>query len=112
MGINMESGLGSLYKIGSDNVPKKMVSPVTISNGLTWSHDNKTFYYIDSPTYKVSAYEYDNDSGEICMSIRSKKMTPTFCEKRKFNITMKFFQQINELCSTSKQTMFLEFRTA
>ncbi|XP_043289097.1 uncharacterized protein [Venturia canescens] len=65
MGIELEPELGSLYRIGSDNVPKNMISPVSISNGLVWSHDNKTFYYIDSPTLQVWAYDYDLETGEI-----------------------------------------------
>lgn len=67
MGIEMEPDLGSLYKIGLDNLPKRMVVPVSISNGLTWSNDNKTFYYIDSPVRKVWAYDYDNEASEISM---------------------------------------------
>jgi sugar lactone lactonase YvrE len=33
---------------------------VTISNGLAWSKDSKTFYYIDTPTRKVMAFDFDS----------------------------------------------------
>ncbi|XP_034943078.1 regucalcin-like isoform X2 [Chelonus insularis] len=56
---------GSLYRMGSDGIPKKMVSPVCISNGLTWNHKNDTFYYIDSPTRQVVSYDYDYNTGDI-----------------------------------------------
>lgn len=59
-------GQGSLYRIGADLKPQPILRNVTISNGLTWSHDNKTFYYIDSPTKQVRIYDYNDATGEIC----------------------------------------------
>jgi len=38
---------------------------IGISNGLAWSSDMKTMYYIDSPTKKVVAWDYCLDSGSI-----------------------------------------------
>jgi sugar lactone lactonase YvrE len=42
-----------------------MVPGVWISNGLAWTRDEKTMYYIDSPTQKVVAYDYENSTGRI-----------------------------------------------
>lgn len=56
---------GSLYRFGADYVPKTMATSLTISNGLAWSHDNKIFYFIDSPTYEVFAYDFDEKTGDI-----------------------------------------------
>ena len=42
-----------------------MLSGVTISNGLAWSVDHKTFYYIDTPTREVKAFDYDLATGQI-----------------------------------------------
>lgn len=36
---------------------------VTISNGMAWTKDNKTLYYIDSPTQQVNAYHFDLEKG-------------------------------------------------
>jgi sugar lactone lactonase YvrE len=55
---------GSLYSFDGKSVIK-LLDSVTISNGLTWSPDHKTFYYIDTPTRKVRAFEYDLETGAI-----------------------------------------------
>jgi len=41
------------------------LSSLDIANGLAWSSDNKTFYYIDSLTYRVDAWDYDSVGGVI-----------------------------------------------
>lgn len=56
---------GTFYSIGSDFVPKTQISPVTISNGLAWNMEDDTFYYIDSPTHQVWAYNYDAKTGVL-----------------------------------------------
>jgi len=38
---------------------------IRISNGLTWSPDHKTFYYIDTPTREVKAFDYDVKTGKV-----------------------------------------------
>lgn len=57
---------GSLYLIDDTLDPKKEITPVTISNGLAWNIDDNTFYYIDSPTRQIAAYDYDPNNGTIC----------------------------------------------
>ena len=55
---------GSLYKIERGKVIK-VISNVTISNGIAWSKDNEIMYYIDSPTKEVAAFDFDFIRGEI-----------------------------------------------
>ncbi len=49
-----------LYRISKDGTEiKKIVSEVTLANGLDWSVDNQTFYFIDSLEHCVDAFSYD-----------------------------------------------------
>lgn len=58
--------IGSLYSIGNDFTLKKQISPVSISNGLAWNPNNDIFYYIDSLSYQIVAYNYNSQTGIIC----------------------------------------------
>lgn len=59
------AGKGNLYCLGADHRVELKIPGVWISNGLAWTEDERTMYYIDSPAQKVVAYDYDKASGEI-----------------------------------------------
>jgi sugar lactone lactonase YvrE len=59
------TGKGSLYCMDTDLSVRKMVDNVTTSNGIVWSLDHKTMYYIDTRTKRVDAFDYDLASGDI-----------------------------------------------
>lgn len=63
---DVTSNQGSLYRIDDTLEPKKEITSVTISNGLAWNIEDNTFYYIDSPTRRIAAYDYDPNNGTIC----------------------------------------------
>ena len=56
---------GSLYRMEPDGRIEKVLSDVTISNGIGYSPDNTVMYYIDSPTQCVDAFDYDKATGAI-----------------------------------------------
>lgn len=56
---------GSLYVLNRNLVITKKMENVSISNGMAWSLDHKTFYYIDTPTFSVAAFDYNIETGEI-----------------------------------------------
>lgn len=56
---------GIVYCLHPDLQVTEKIGQVTISNGLGWSPDHQTMYYIDSQTRNVTAYDYDAASGTI-----------------------------------------------
>ncbi|MCM3004230.1 SMP-30/gluconolactonase/LRE family protein [Priestia koreensis] len=65
MDINDTEGKGSLYCLDVNQELTKKLDNVSISNGLAWSPDQKTLYYIDTPTQHIFKFDYDVESGEI-----------------------------------------------
>ena len=65
MADDMAEGAGALYCLDTDRTVRRMIEKVTISNGLVWTLDTKYFYFIDTPTREVAAFDYDIDSGNI-----------------------------------------------
>ncbi|MBI3151852.1 MAG: SMP-30/gluconolactonase/LRE family protein [Chloroflexi bacterium] len=64
MDMNEKDPSGSLYSFDGKQVTR-LLDGICISNGLAWSPDYKTFYYIDTPTREVKAYDYDLETGSI-----------------------------------------------
>jgi sugar lactone lactonase YvrE len=65
LAYDLEKGKGSLYCLNTDLSVEKKVEGVTISNGLAWNKTQDAFYFIDTPTRQISAFDYEPDSGEI-----------------------------------------------
>jgi len=56
---------GSLYRLDPDHRVTRMVEGVRISNGLGWSPDERSMYYIDTPTHRVDVFDFDLEGGSI-----------------------------------------------
>ena len=65
MDMSEREANGSLYSLAPDKQITKLLGDIRISNGLAWSPDYKTFYYIDTPTREVKAFDYDLGTGQI-----------------------------------------------
>lgn len=65
MSTKGEAGAGSLYRLDVDGCVYQMAKGITIANGLAWSADQQTLYFIDSSHRTVTAYDYDMNSGAI-----------------------------------------------
>jgi sugar lactone lactonase YvrE len=65
MAVSEAPGCGSLYRVDGSWSAEQMATNVTISNGLAWSADNSTMYYVDSPTRCVDAFDFDPFTGSI-----------------------------------------------
>lgn len=62
---NGSRALGSLYRLGTDRRPVGVLTGLTVSNGLGWSPNRTTMYFIDSPTQRIDTFDFDLEHGEI-----------------------------------------------
>lgn len=60
-----QPGTGSLYRLGPEGAVETMLEGVMTSNGLAWSDDGRTLYYIDTRTRQVDAFDYGGPSGVL-----------------------------------------------
>ena len=65
MSLEGEGNCGSLYCLDHDLSVRKVLADVSTSNGLGWSTDGCTMYYIDTPTRQVDVFDYDRVTGTI-----------------------------------------------
>ena len=64
MNMDGKTPSGALYSYDGIKVTR-LLTDIRISNGLAWSPDHKTLYYIDTPTRVVKAFDYDLSTGQI-----------------------------------------------
>jgi sugar lactone lactonase YvrE len=55
---------GSLYCIERGRI-RDTATPVTVSNGLAFSVDNRTLYHADTTAHRITAYEFDVTQGRL-----------------------------------------------
>lgn len=65
MAISEKEHEGNLYMLDAELRLVKKRGKVSISNGLAWTQDMKIFYYIDTPTREVLAFDYDVKTANI-----------------------------------------------
>ncbi|WFB35399.1 SMP-30/gluconolactonase/LRE family protein [Kiritimatiellota bacterium B12222] len=62
-------GSANLYRMDSDLSCHLVFPQVTNSNGMGWSPNGKRCYYIDTPSYNIRRFDYDQNSGVISNEI-------------------------------------------
>ena len=56
--LEKKEGTAKLYRLSPDGTVEVAHGPVTNSNGIAWSPDGGTVYYIDTPRREVLAFDY------------------------------------------------------
>lgn len=65
IGLQKPRPPGALYRVDPEFRVTCVVEGTGTANGLAWSLDHRTMYFIDTPTRAVSAFDYDGCSGQI-----------------------------------------------
>lgn len=70
MSRSLDSGAGEaqpeagLYCMDPQGQVKTMLTGLYLGNGLAWSRDGRTFYYIDTMLHNVQVFDFDPDTRE------------------------------------------------
>jgi sugar lactone lactonase YvrE len=65
MAYDERPGGGALYRVEPDGSVATALGDITISNGLAWSAEGGTAFYVDSPTHGIDAFAFEGASGEL-----------------------------------------------
>ena len=60
-----EPDTGVLYRVDPDGTYVELLHGIGISNGIDWSLDHQTMYYVDSRARALDAFDYDLPTGMI-----------------------------------------------
>jgi sugar lactone lactonase YvrE len=58
-------GTAALYRIDAERAVTQVLDGVSVSNGIDWSPDRSTMYYVDSDTRRIDVFDTDPDDGHV-----------------------------------------------
>ncbi len=65
MAYDERPGVAALYRLEPDGRVDRLFGGATISNGIDWSPDGRSCWYIDTPTLGVDRFDYDRETGAL-----------------------------------------------
>lgn len=65
MDLDAKRGRGSLFWLDAKLKVRRVLKNLSIPNGMAWSRDARTMYFIDSARQMIGAFDYDQASGTI-----------------------------------------------
>jgi sugar lactone lactonase YvrE len=63
MAYDRRPGVGTVHRLDPDGSVHRVLSHVTIANGLDWSPDGRLAYFNDTETYRIDVFDYDASDG-------------------------------------------------
>jgi sugar lactone lactonase YvrE len=63
MSLDGRTGSASLYRLDTDLRVTRVLDGVSVSNGIGWSPDGATMYYVDTATDRIDAFDFDGVVG-------------------------------------------------
>jgi sugar lactone lactonase YvrE len=63
MAYDKTPGAGALHRLDPDGSIHRVLSGVTVSNGLGWTPDGSSAYYVDTDTHRIVLFDYDRKGG-------------------------------------------------
>lgn len=65
MGMGGLLGRGALYRLDQNGSVTRVLSDISISNGIDWSPDDDHVYYVDTPTGRVDCFDFNAGRGTL-----------------------------------------------
>jgi sugar lactone lactonase YvrE len=65
MAYDFTPGVAALYRLDAAFKVTTVLTGITLSNGLDWTDDDRTMYYIDSLAHGIDAFDFDAQAGTI-----------------------------------------------
>lgn len=65
MNLQCKEGKGSLYLVNDNLELRKILSNLSIPNGMAWSPLDQQMFFIDSPSYKITSFHLNEQTGAI-----------------------------------------------
>jgi sugar lactone lactonase YvrE len=62
---DMAPGTGALYRLDPGPIATRVLGGLTVSNGIGWSPDHRTFWFSDSADPYVRGFDFDLATGEL-----------------------------------------------
>lgn len=54
-----------LYCLEPNLTVRRVLSGITLSNGIDWTSDGETMFFVDTPTREISSFRYDLETGDL-----------------------------------------------
>ncbi len=67
MVTDQRPGFGALYSYQAGGLMHQMITDLTVPNGMDWTNDLKTMYFIDSLSKVIGVYDFNLETAEISL---------------------------------------------